>query len=131
MELLLRSYQEKKPYRLKCRFGIGAHPSEDRLQQEALRSLDSFVVDMHHQGWDYVPGYEQFSGPYMPIAPMTLYKQPELTAKQMMPLVAAGRKLHQGYATRPLTVLRPQVLERWEYEIRAVFIRRAIHVEVA
>ena len=130
--LLLRSDLGKRPYRLRCRFKIGDHPRLEQVQKASAKAAEQFVKDMHVQGWEFVPKYGfDMRGPFPALKVIPLPKAPpQLTARQMAPLVAAGHKFRaaplEGVQSVPLL----GETDGWEYELRGVFTHKTILTEL-
>lgn len=137
LELLLRPDLGKKAYRLKCRFLIGAYPSERTLEKAKFHAADLFIRDMAKQGFENVSRHGfKMSGPFAAVQVVNLPKrsQQEQWHTPSKDMIAA---IHQGYTptlpTPPSYVQTvPPVAESddWEFELSGVFVHPTIMTEV-
>lgn len=135
--LLLRPDLGKKAYRLRCRFCIGAFPSEGSLEKAKRVAAEAFVTDMAKQGWSYLDHYGfKMTGPYPAIEVVQLPKRSQqerwhLRSADMMSAVTMGTRIGRiaqdgGYA-KPVPLLAES--DRWEFELAAVFAHETILTE--
>lgn len=137
LELLLRPDLGKKAYRLKCRFVIGAYPSERTLEKAKFHAADLFVRDMAKQDWENVSKHGfQMRGPFAAVQVVNLPKrsQQERWHTPSKDMIAA---IHAGYTpslpTAPNYVQTvPDVAEAddWEFELAGVFVHSTIMTEL-
>ncbi len=129
--LLVRPTLNRKAYRLRCRFKIEPHPSQDRLDREKVRVAERFIADMHKQGWENHSGYGfKMSGPYPMVVPVTIRPRRMPTAREMLPRVARGERFLDNGDSGVRTVPTLRASEYWEYSISGVFTRTEILTEV-
>mgnify|MGYP001608998517 FL=1 len=129
----------KKAYRLRCRFRVGAYPSQRELYSGKIEAAEQFVRDMRKQGWEYVGGSSRMppqaqgfrmTGPYPVIEPVTIHVAKELPAAEQFAGMLRGNRYRDGGGTIASTVLPLEENERWEYELAAVFVHETILTEV-
>ena len=129
--LLIRPGREKKPYKLRCRFRIEPHPSQDRLDREKVKIAERFIVDMKKQGWENHSGFGfQMTGPFPMVIPTTLHPRHMPTAKEMLAGVQKGQRFLDNGESGVSLVPSLMASEFWEYEVAGVFIREQILTEV-
>lgn len=132
MQTIIRPTRDKKGYRLRCRFKIDPCPSRERLDREKVRVAETFVADMHKQGWEHATGHGfEIKGPFPMVVPIGIKARRTPTAREMLPYVRSGaRFLDPGENTAQVV---PTLVcsEWWEYEITGVFYRDQIMVEYA
>ena len=128
--LLLRPGRDKKAYRLRCRFKIEPHPSQDRLDREKFKTAELFIRDMQKQGWENHSGSGfVMKGPFPRVVPTTLHPRHIPTAREMLPGVARGERFLDPGVTGVSLVPSLSASEWWEYELAGVFIRTQIMTE--
>lgn len=129
----------KTPYRLKCRFRVGAYPSERVLTEAKFRSFDLFVDAMAKQGFDYIgessrlPEDERgvrmvFKGAHVAIMNMHRPKR-RLTSKEMLPQVMQGARFLPEEETHAAAVPHYTEVEFWDFELSAIFLRDTMLME--
>ena len=138
MELLLRPDLGKKAYRLRCRFVVGAHPSERTLEKAKYEAADLFVADMAKQGWQWLSKHSfRIRGPFPQVQTVTLPKASlqerwHVPSRELLPAISAGypgpRPAGDGGYARLVPLMAET--DAWEYELAGVFIRDTIQVEV-
>lgn len=138
LELLLRPDLGRRPYRLKCRFVVGAFPSERTLEQAKYKAADMFVRDMEKQGWQNVEKHGfKMSGPFPHVETINLpsrsqQQQWHTPSRELIAAVQAGHRpklpaQNGGYAR---VVPRLPEIDDWEFELAGVFIHETILTEV-
>ena len=137
LELLLRPDLGKKAYRLKCRFVIGAYPSERTLEKAKYHAADLFVTDMAKQGWQYVSRHGfTLKGPFPATETVILPKRSaqerwHVPSRELLPAIQAGYRARTGvdggYA-RAVPLL--SETDAWEFELAGVFTHDTIMTEV-
>lgn len=136
-ELLLRPDLGKKAYRLRCRFSVGAFPSERSLEKAKYAAAEMFVTDMAKQGWHYLDRHGfKMTGPYPAVEVVQLPKRSQqerwhVPSADIMSAVATGTRIGRiaqdgGYA-KPVPLLAES--DRWEFELAAVFTHKTILTE--
>ncbi len=129
-ELILRPPRDKTPYRLKCRIKTEPYPSRSRLDVEKVRVTEQWVVDMHKQGWENLPGHGfKMAGPFPAVTPMDLHFKRIPSAQEMLPEVMQGARFLDPGVDGVQEVPALHESEWWEFEISGVFIRDEIHIE--
>ena len=133
-ELLLRPDLGKRAYRMKCRFLIGAFPSERMLEKAKYEAADLFVRDMAKRGWQYM-GEHGFTmkGPFPATETVSLQSQGRwhIPSRELLPAASQGygvrAAIDGGYARNV-----PMITETdsWEFELAGVFIHDTIMTEV-
>ncbi len=137
-ELILRPDLGKKPYRLKCRFVIGAYPSARALEKGKFEAADLFVRDMAKQDFDYVDHYGfKMSGPFPAVETVTLPSASQqerwhTPSAEMITAIRAGYQPEQlarngGYAKSVPLI---SETDAWEFELSGVFVHDTILTEV-
>lgn len=114
----------KRPYRLHCRFRVGAKPSQRWLEKATETALEQFVTDMALQGREFIAkqGVKvTFKGAH--IAPMGLDrpKRPP-SSQRMLPEVMQGAKFRSSGEPRVMTVPHFSQSEYWDYDLSCVFL---------
>lgn len=128
--VLIRPDLGKRPYRLKCRFKIEAHPDPERLRRGAASALEMFVRDMRKQGWEYDPRHPvKLDGPFPIVETVTLKTPHRLTSREMLAGVRQGARFLPQHETMAKPVTPLAMSEYWEFEVKAVFIRDTILTE--
>lgn len=136
LELLLRPDLGKKAYRLRCRFVIGAYPSEWTLEKAKFHAADLFVKDMAKQGWENVSKHGfKMSGPFAPVQVVNLPKasqqeQWHTPSKDMIAAITAGYRPPPPAPNYVQTVPDVAECDDWEFELAGVFVHPAIMTEV-
>jgi len=135
VELLVRPDLGKKPYRLKCRFLIGAFPSERILERAKYKAAEMFVADMAKQGWDYLDQYGfKMTGPFAAVQTVNLPKRSQQQRWHMpsREIIAAVERGHLSRWTVPdgpnwvKEVPRITETDDWEFELSGVFVHETI-----
>jgi hypothetical protein len=135
-EVLIRRDLGTRPYRLRCRFTIDAHPSKRSLEKAGYASAKMFIRDMKLQGFEYMDRYGfEMTGPYPAIATITVPKRSRqkwhLPSKELMAAVAAGyRPSNPGNGNGVQTVPLINETDRWDFELSAVFLHDTILTEL-
>ena len=131
----------KRPYRLKCRFDIGAHPSARHLELAKYEAMDQWVADMAVRGYDYIgdssrlPKSERgvrmtFKGAHIEIRGIPKPKRPP-SSREMEYAVRQGAKFRaEDDLSSVWTVPHYTETELWDYELSAVFLSNIILMEV-
>ena len=137
LELLLRLDLGKRAYRLKCRFVIGAFPSERTLEKAKVHAAELFIADMAKQGWQYVSSHGfTMKGPFPATTTVILPKRSEMErwntpSRELLPAVQSGYRARTGvdggYA-RPVPLITET--DAWEFELAGVFTHETILTEV-
>ena len=134
VELLLRPELGKKAYRLKCRFVIGAFPSERTLEKAKYEAAGRFIRDMAKQGWQHVePHGFKMSGPFPHTEIVILPKRSEqeqwhTPSRQMLASGRFARAVIDGGYVRSVPLVTET--DSWEFELAGVFIHSTILTEV-
>ncbi|KKN62516.1 hypothetical protein LCGC14_0511320 [marine sediment metagenome] len=137
-ELILRPDLGKRAYRLKCRFVIGAFPSERALEKGKYEAADLFVRDMAKQDFEYVDHYGfKMSGPFPATETVNLpspsqQEQWHAPSKDMIAAIHAGYQPERlaangGYA-KPVPLITET--DAWEFELSGVFVHETILTEI-
>ena len=127
MEVITRPDLGKKPYRLRCRFRIGALPGERWLEKAKYAAAQQFVDDMAGRGFEYVDHFGfRMTGPYPALVPVTVRVPRRLTAREMLPGVMAVNPYRAGIETLACAVPLLDESEYWEYGLAGVFLHVAI-----
>lgn len=137
LELLLRPDLGKKAYRLKCRFLIGAYPSERTLEKAKFHAADLFIQDLAKQGWENVSKHGfKMSGPFAAVQVINLPKRSQqerwhTPSKDMIAAVSAGYKPPPPPPESYVQTV-PDVAESedWEFELAGVFVHSTIMTEL-
>ena len=136
--LILRRDLGKQAYRLKCRFRIGAYPSERVLEISKFQTAEMFVRDMAKQNYEYVDRYGfRLNGPFPHVETVHLPKRCQQerwndSAKGLFASVQAGnfkRLAGDGGYVRPV----PHISETddWDYELSGVFVHETLIAQTA
>ncbi len=138
MELLLRRDLGKNAYRLKCRFRIGAYPSERMLEVGKFQAAEMFVRDMAKQGYEYLDKHGfRLNGPFPHIETIQLPKRHQQerwndSAQGLFASVQAGNFKHLagdgGYAR---SVPHVSETDDWDYELSGVFVHETLILQTA
>ena len=137
LELLLRPDLGKKAYRLKCRFVIGAYPSEGTVEKAKYHAADLFIADMAKQGWQYVSRHGfTMKGPFPATQMIMLPKRSEqerwhTPSRELLSAAQAGYRARTGADggyVRPVPLLSDT--DAWEFELAGVFTHDTILTEV-
>jgi hypothetical protein len=130
-QTLIKPSLDNKGYWLKCRFSIEREPNPRYLYHATMAALEAFIRDMHQQGWEHDGRVRpQMKGPFPYVAPVQIKMPRALRAKDMAALVAKGERfLDSGEDTASIM---PELdcTEFWDFELRAVFVRPTILVEI-
>lgn len=133
--ILIRPDRGKKPYRLKCRFIIGAFPSERALEKAKYIAAEQFVRDMEKQGWRHEPQHGfRMTGPYPATEIVNLPKRSQqerwhLPSRDILAAVQAGYRLPRPDTSYVKTVPHITQTDAWEFELAAVFLHETILTE--
>jgi|SRR3972149_2774279 len=139
VELLLRPDLGKKAYRLRCRFRIGAYPSERTLEKAKYKAAELFVRDMAKQGWEHLePHGFKMSGPFPATETGYLPKRSQQERWHVPSRELIGAVLNSYTPRLPVAHdnsyarIVPLVTETddWEFELAAVFVHPTILTEV-
>lgn len=130
----------KKPYRLKCRFEIGAGHSERQLEKAKYLAAEQFVADMAVKGFEYIgessrlPPSERgfrmtFKGAHIKVTGAR--KPPRVpSAREMLPEIMQGNRFRAQEDPAVMMVPHWTESEYLDYELSAVFIHETILFEV-
>ena len=136
MEVILRPDLGKRAYRMRCRFMIDAYPRQSWLEQAKYAAAKEFIKDMDTQGWEYLDKFGiRMSGPYPQINFPTLPKRSQQEqwngpARNGPASHRNGRQTLSGSPGAVVVMPRLNEVERWEYELAAVFVRPTLVAEV-
>lgn len=123
---------------MKCRFIVGAFPSERGLREAKYEAAGRFVRDMAKRGWGYLDKHGfKMTGPYPETPIMTLPKRSQqerfhTPSREMLAGVQAGHRFNHmsrdsGYA-RDVPLIAET--DSWEFELAGVFVHETILTEV-
>lgn len=137
-ELLLRPDLGKKAYRLRCRFRIGAFPSERTLEKAKYEAAGLFVRDMAKQGWQHVEKHGfRMSGPFAAVETISLPKRSQqerwhTPSRELLPAMLAGYRVPSPSSNGSYVKSVPPIAETdsWEFELAAVFVHETILTEL-
>ena len=122
-----------RPYRLRCRFSIGAYPRQDWLDKAKIAAAERFVEDMAKQGWEYIDRHGvRMTGPYSPaiITGIPAFGERErIKASEAAYAVSQGARLLPKKQSLVASVTPVSQSDVWEFEISAVFERKTIVME--
>ncbi len=138
VELLVRPDHGKRAYRLKCRFVIGAYPSERTLELGKFEAAERFVRDMRKQDYEYLDTHGlEMSGPFPATETVTIPKRSQqeqwhAPSAELFAAIQSGyrpeRMAQDGGCARPVLPLAET--DAWEFELSGVFVHKTIWTEV-
>lgn len=138
VELLLRPDLGKKAYRLKCRFVIGAFPSERTLELAKYHAADLFVRDMAKQGWQYLDEHGfKMTGPFPAVEVISLPSRSQqqrwhTPSSELFAAIQAGyrpdRLVRNGSHAKSVPLITET--DDWEFELAGVFVHETLLAEV-
>lgn len=122
----------KHPYRLHCRFRVGADASKRDVEQAANIAADTFIADMAVQGWQHLSQYGfrlTFKG--SSVVPMNLGrpKRPP-SSREMLPQVMQGATFRSTGEPAVMNVLPPSMVEFVDFDLSGVFLHNTILSEI-
>ena len=131
----------KKPYRLKCRFDVGAYPSERVLEQAKYAAMEQWIADMAVRGFEYIgassrlPDQERgvrmaFKGAHLEIRGIPKPKRPPSSREMQAAVMQGARFRAEDDFSSVRTVPHYTETERWDYELSAVFLSDTILAEI-
>ena len=135
VEVLVRPDRSKRAYRLRCRFRVEAFPNPGFLERAKFRAAETFVEDMHKQGWEYLNSHGfKMTGPFPAIEVVNLPKrslQPRWhqPSQEVLQRIMAGQRVRatgNGFASDMPGL---GACEKWEYELAGVFVHNTILTE--
>ena len=119
---------------MKCRFLIGAFPSERMLEKAKYEAADLFVRDMAKRGWQYMDKHGfTMKGPFPATETVSLQGQGRwhIPSRELLPAVSQGygvrAAIDGGYARNVPLITET---DSWEFELAGVFIHDTIMTEV-
>lgn len=131
-QFLIKPTQDQKPYRLRCRFKTDPYPTKDRLDREKVKIAETFVVDMHKQGWEHDGRFDfEMTGPFPMITPVTIRPCKMPAAREMLPYILSGATFRDSGENSAVMMPTLALSEGWEYEIAGIFVRPQIMTEYA
>ena len=138
MELLLRPDLGKKAYRLKCRFIVGAFPSDRTLEKAKYEAADLFVRDMAKQGWQYLDEHGfKMTGPFPATEIVILPKRSEqerwhTPTRELLSAALAGHPLRASHRGEGYVRNVPSLdsTDSWEFELAGVFVHDTLLAEM-
>lgn len=133
--LLVRPDIGHRAYRLRCRFRVGAYPTQDWLDKAKYTAAEQFVADLAKQGWTYLDKHGfKMSGPFVPVEIVNLptrhqQAQWHMKSSEMLNKLGTGQQFRAASASYASIVPPVAECEYWEFELAGVFVHQTLLTE--
>lgn len=132
---LIPTQPDYRPYKLRCRFTIGASPCHrwvsdlaplcGHLERAGYDAGRRFLEDMERQGWRPVDGNLQLTGGPFPATVITSVPKAPVRSRAIRgPHPRFGAEV--GYSGPDLTPTTLETTDAWEYELTGWFVRKML-----